>query len=525
MPLFGTRRELREAKSEAQQQRWQAEYLEENLRALEDSAREEGWRRLSMAVEIDFTRDGLDDLMINSQAMYLVHPLIQRAVNVRSYYTWGQGVTIHVDDEQVNERWLQPLLDENGNQATLFSHMARILTDVDQQVDGNTLFALFTDVRTGQVRLRDVPVNEIREIITNPEDATEVWYYRRVWNQRSLDLGTGITIDRQMQALYPDFRYNPVRKPRSAGNIEIRWDSPIIHQKTGGRKRMLFGIPETYAALDWARAYRKFLEDWHTIVSSLSRFAWRATVATSRVAAAKGRFATSENGVRTGRVPPPAGSVFIGGEADRLDPIPKSGATVSADDARPSRLMVGAAMDLPDTILSGDADVGNLATAKTLDRPTELAILSRQQMWISHHRSVLDYSIEQAIRARRIPDADPGLSISFPPILEHDVESSIRAVISAATLDGKVEAGTMPRDTLVRLLMEALGVDDIDEKLRQLDDEDQDTLARAVRDLARAVNGEPDPAAAAFAPPQFNSGRRDDEEDEDERDEDEDADA
>lgn len=506
---FGARRELREVKNEAQRERWQAEFLEESLRALEDHAREDGWRRLTSSMEFDFTRDGLDDLMAISQAMYISHPLIQRAVNVRSYYTWGQGVTITVADERVNERWLRPMLDEPGNQSTLFSHMAHILTDVDQQVDGNTLIAMFTDPRTGLVKLRDVPVNEIREIITNPDDVTEIWYYRRRWTQRSLNMSSGTVDQRAMEAFYPDFRYASTarQRPESIGGIEVRWDSPIVHQKTGGRKRMLFGIPETYAALDWARAYRKFLEDWHTIVSSLARFAWRATVSANRVQAAKDKFATSDGrGVRTRQPPPPAGSVFIGGQLDRLDPIAKSGTTTSAEDARPSRLMVGAAMDLPDTILSGDADVGNFATARTLDRPTELAIMSRQQMWIAHHRSILDYSIEQAIRARIIPDADPGLSISFPDILEHDIEAQIRAVISAATLDGKVEAGTIPRDTLIRLLMEALGVDDIDEKIKQLDDEDHAALAQAVRDLAKAVNGEPDPAPQG-PPPQFRARR------------------
>jgi hypothetical protein len=38
-----------------------------------------------------------------------------------------------------------------------------------------------------------------------------------------------------------------------------------------------FGIGDAYAAIDWARAYKEFLEDWLRLVKSLSRFAWRAT--------------------------------------------------------------------------------------------------------------------------------------------------------------------------------------------------------------------------------------------------------
>ena len=148
---------------------------------------------------------------------------------------------------------------------------------------------------------------------------------------------------------------------------------------------MSFGVPGTYAALDWARAYRKFLEDWHTIVSSLARFAWRASTKSSKVEGLRSKMSTGITADSAEETNPsvPAGSIWVGTADDQLTPMPKTGTNTSADDARPSRLMVGAAMDLPDTILSGDADVGNLATAKTLDRPTELAMRSRQAMWES----------------------------------------------------------------------------------------------------------------------------------------------
>lgn len=480
---------LREVRNELRQSRWQNEYLEESMRELESSMVDREWVRLVGGMDREFTRDGLSDLMEISNAMYLSHPLIQRAVNVRCYYTWGQSVTIKVEDEKIHANVIRPFIEEHGNQATLFSHQARILTDVDQQVDGNTAFAMFTDRLTGDVRIRTVPIREIREIITSPDDITEVWYYRRRWTQKVLDLATGQSSYVDREALYPDYSYNPPSKPRSAGPIPIMWDAPIIHLRTGGRKGMLFGIPETYAALDWARAYRKFLEDWHTIVASLAKFAWRATVRGSKVRATRTRFAstvTRESTEETNQAPP-SGSVFVAPDGADLSAIPKTGAHTSAADARPSRLMVGAAMDLPDTILSGDSDVGNYATARTLDRPTELAIVSRQFMWVDHHEAIFNYRIEQAIRARRMPDADPRLEISFPPVLEHDPEAIVRAVVSAATLDGKVEAGTVPSETTARLLMQAIGVDDIEAAIQELSDEEQETLRRAVDSLGRQI--------------------------------------
>ena len=51
------------------------------------------------------------------------------------------------------------------------------------------------------------------------------------------------------------------------------------------------------------------------------------------------------------------------------------------------------------TILSGDLDQGNLATAKTLDRPTELAMMDRQQLWADIFQRLINYQIDWWVRA------------------------------------------------------------------------------------------------------------------------------
>lgn len=501
----------RELRAELRQERWQSQYLQESMSVLEDQVRDENWRRLSMEIERDFTRQGLDEIMRLSRAMYLSHPLIQRAVNVRAYYTWGQGVSITSDDERVKDEVIDPMMEDEGNKAALFGHQTRILTDIDQQVDGNTFVALFTD-NQGNVSVRDVPAEEIREVFTDPDDVTQVWYYRRCWTERRFDERRGQEVLSTKEAFYPDWRYDPAQKPKSMGRIEVKWDSPLMHQRTGGLKRMSFGVPETYAALDWARAYRKFLEDWHTIVSSLARFAWRMTTKSSKVQDAKDRLGstiTPEDG-REHNPQRGQGAAFIAGEGVDMTPIPKTGATTSADDAKPSRLMVAAAMDLPDTILSGDADQGNLATAKTLDRPTELAIVNRQTMWADRDTDIFKYAIRQKIKKGLLPkDVEDHVSVSFPPILEHDLLETVQSIVAAATLEGKIEAGTLGTEQTSRLLMQALGVEDIDQAINDLEERDPTAVADAVARLAaqQATGGgptespPPTPDPAAQGPP------------------------
>jgi hypothetical protein len=150
-------------------------------------------------------------------------------------------------------------------------------------------------------------------------------------------------------------------------------------------------------------------------------------------------------------------------------------------------------MDIPDTILSGDVDQGNLATAKTLDRPTELGMLTEQALWTGVFRDLGQYVIRSHIVATRgqlqgtvttdadgietimltqagpDDDIDPlDIDVTFPPILEHDIDAAVQAIVSAATLDGKTNAHTLDNKTLVRLLLTALDVDDQDELIDQI---------------------------------------------------------
>jgi hypothetical protein len=62
--------------------------------------------------------------------------------------------------------------------------------------------------------------------------------------------------------------------------------------------------------------------------------------------------------------------------------------------------MVAAAMNIPDTILSGDVDQGNLATSKTFDRPTELAFMVRQGLWRQVEEDILLEVIKASVRPR-----------------------------------------------------------------------------------------------------------------------------
>lgn len=319
---------------------------------------------------------------------------------------------------------------------------------------------------------------------------------------------TGEVATQQYDQLYPDYRYHPSAKPAKIGQYKVNWDAPIIHVRTGGTKHMKFGVPETYAALDWARAYKRFLEDWHTIVKSLAKFAWKRTTTGEKIQAEKAKFDAmrkthdeEEEQSFDQLRQEGAGGVFLDTEQGDMSPIRTSGATTRADDAKASRLMVAGAMDLPDTILSGDVDVGNFATSKTLDRPTELGMVNEQLLWKAFDQAVFKYAIEAKIRkglldgrveyegfaqSKVVTNLDTDVEVNFPPVLEHDVGDMVKAIVTAATLEGKSDAGTIPRERLSRLLASTLGMPQVDKLIQELTEEQKSELQDTIDQVNQA---------------------------------------
>lgn len=490
------------------------ELLESRIAELELAIEDIGWHELGRNGEREFSRDGLKRIISWARLMAIKNPLIRRAVVVSSVYVWGQGVEVSAKDDATNTA-LQAFLDHRPNKDELFGHQARLLKDQTLRTTGNVFLVLIPQVLNGTTEVRSFPVDEIIDIVTNPDDRAEVWFYHRAWVEEVFDLTSGTTSTRTREAWYPDWLYQPTGPDKVAkiGPWEVRWDQAIYHIKVGQLEGMRFGVPEVYAALDWAKAYTAFLEDWATIVRSLSRFAWRKVSKKGKAAVDAARLNTTVGvggNMREHNPPPLTGSAFVAPEGQDLTPISKNGATIDADSGKPLRLMAASALGLPDTILSGDVDQGNLATAKTLDRPTELLLMDRQQLWAECYRDLIGFMLDNAARSTQGPLAktagadgtetladDPQddsrtVDVNFPSILSSDIAEEMAAVIQANTL------GLIPDEEIARLALEALGVEDIDElvaKVPEVKAERQQAAANIGALAAASFRRGEDPAA------------------------------
>lgn len=485
----------------------QNDYLAESMADLELALEDRGWERLAWQMDQEFTRPGLDRLIAISRLNTLKNPLIGRGVRLKAHYVWGQGVEISAPDDTVNEI-VQAFLDDRSNRDVLFSAQAAQAKDRTLTTDGNLAFVMVANPLTGKLKIRSITIDEVRDRICNPDDRCEVWFYLRRWVETD-GVITGAPRTRTREMWHPDWRFTPPQAERleSINRVPVNWDAPLMHVRVGGLDGMAFGVPETYAAIDWARAYKLFLEDWSTLVRSLSRFAYQLTVKKKPGAAAAKLGTTLSGSQRETNPATVAGSTFVGTDDAQLTPIPKTGATVAAEDGVWLAKMVGAALDLPYTVLMGDPDMGNLATAKTLDRPTELSMKSRQDLSADVLRDMCNYAVDCAARAPLSPlqgavvvedglervvlpdETDRTVNVVFPPILEQDVKSTIDAIVQAFNTE-------LPDPKLIlRLLLQALGVEDVDEMLDNFDDEYAARQANAGDLAVRAFRAGQDPAA------------------------------
>lgn len=477
--------------------------MQERLAALEWALESADWRLLSAQADQEFSRPGLATITEFSRIMAVKNPLIKRGVNVQRLYVFGQGFNVRAEEPAIDET-LTAFYEDPKNAVEL-SQQEMAAKEMELQVTGNVFFCLFTNRVSGRVRVRTVPFEEIEEVISDPDDAKTPWFYKRLWTESRIDTQSGAVSVESMTAYYPDWRYDPVQKVAFIGSHPVMWEAPIFHVKVGAFSHWKFGLSEVYAAIDWAKAYKEFLEDWASIVRAYRRFAFQLSQpgGKSAVLAAKSKLASSSAGDGTITNPAPvAGSTFIAGEGVKLEAVRTSGATVSAEDGRRLLLMVAAALNLPETFF-GDASVGSLATAQSLDRPTELAMKDRQALWADTLNAIHDFvllwqvkasggslrglgTVERTVedgqifeRVRWNEDVAPRVETTFPPLVQADAPALIGAMVDAATLRGQALAGTVDVRTLSAMLLGALGVTDVDQVIERMFPEGETPASQA----------------------------------------------
>ena len=465
------------------------------------------WQREINYSWLEFTRWGIQQIILISRLYYVKNPIVRRLVDVCAQYVFARGVDVSTEDDDANDV-IKSLFQRNRK---VLGHVALTALQRAKLYDGNLFFVFFPDPATGDCDLRIIDATEIQDIRADPEDADVPQYYQRIWTQRAFDPASASQATKTMQAWYPAIGYDPPAKPATIGEYPVMWDSPVYHQKFGNVGKWLFGCPLVYPMLDWAKEARRYLEACASIAQSLSQFALQFTTKGGQQAI-EGIKQQMETQVGPGapiwdtNPPAVAGASFISGPGTVMSAFKTQGAGMDPEKVRQYKLMCCAVLGLPETFL-GDVSTGNLATATSLDRPTETVFLSIQEEWVECLTVIASFALSRSLRApkgklreallsRRI---EPGIveireaarvfspdgrwryeaakssapntieiQVDFPSIREGDSVAETNAIVAAMTLNNKGgQIVGIDEKEGVKLLYRSRGVEKGDEIAEQ----------------------------------------------------------
>ncbi len=476
-------------------------FLKERIAELEFALEDREYVRINDQSEGDFSVEAFKKINKLAKLYYLKNPLLRRAVVTQTTYTFGQGVTYEAEQRDINEV-IQRFIDNNKNQKELFDHSALMQKEIELQLYGNLYFVLFIDGLTGNTLIRTIHPNEIVDIVSDPEDRRTILYYKRSWSKKIFSTISGQYEIREMITYYPDIENRNPAKTIGGKPVEV---SPIFHVKVNSLSDMKFGVSEIYSAIDWAKAYKGFLEDWTSVVNALSKFAFALKTKRGKTGIDKAKEMLDQRltgNETTQNFAPSSGSVFIGGSDDELKPIKTSGATVSVKDGRYLLLMVCSATGIFEHYLTGDPSTGNLATAKAMERPMEILFKNRQKLWTDIFKTLFGVVIKESVRAPKGLLSGKGkivfdeyfdaekvimqldkentdeelrqkpisldVRINFPEVLEKDTAVIVESIETAS----KVMIGMGNKDIsdkiIMRLLLTALSVENPDKYMEAI---------------------------------------------------------
>ena len=466
------------------------------------------WRREISMSWLEFSRWGIQQIILISRLYYIKNPLLRRAINVCAVYVFGRGVEVTSTDKKANEV-LKECFERNSK--TLGAH-ALMKQQKRKYYDGNLYFAAFVDAAgAGTVDWRTIDAAEIQEIVTDPEDGDKEIFFKRQWDQEDFDLATGERKIVRKIAWYPAlYDDQPPNVPTQIGAEPVMQGVYVYHRKCGDVGKWKMGVPRAYPALDWAKVSRQYLEACLTLAKSHAQIAW--TFATKggqgAIEGIKQQLETSVNAAPGNTIwdknPTAVNASIAGfGTGTELNMVAARGKGLDPSEVKEYRNMVGMCFDIPPTWL-GDMETANLSTATTLDRPTELGFRAEQIEWEEDLGVIARFTLKasagatagklrEALGAGKVVSITDGVKklnrrgnlvydetakpaddeiqvrVTFPAIREGDTPAIINAIVAAMTLDNKggQVVGIDEREG-VRLMYEALGVEDTEDILDEM---------------------------------------------------------
>lgn len=401
-----------------------------------------GWKPLGTGVQTEDNGLRLDHIKNQAElgmALATANPQVKRGIGVRTSYIWGKGVQLKYNESASYAKSLR---------RTVGKTLAQFEIERTLAATGN----LFIEVETAasQQRVRMVPIEHIAGGSANLHDAGVLDYilleydtYTRPSegnpNASEARQGSSATV-RRVQEWVPTFEQEGPLLP-SIDNIEVSTSKRIKHVAVNRMSNWWWGVPDLYAVTFWARAYKKYLEQCHTLNEAYARIAHKVSTASAAGADRAASQMAANPGIdpETGQ-PLNVGATAIMGAGQDLVAV-QTGRPVDFSNGLPLAAMVAAGLEIPLQVMTSDASTGgSRASDNTLDEATKKTMQSRQQM----------INDELVDLANMLGESD--FDIDWPRVGEEPLHRTLQA------LDVAINTGMLYRDEGRAEVLRALGL-------------------------------------------------------------------
>lgn len=386
-----------------------------------------------------------------ARSMKVFNPLVKHTVGLFRMFSVGCGIKFSTTPPQDGQKSKQRNRKSRAEQVFenfSKSPLNRNFMSFDGQekmvereiVDGEVFLAMLFPKNTSgsNARIRAINPLEIELIVTNPEDAEEVWFYVRrfkdklnnkskvvfykhwAWEHKGNSIGISEVLGKG------EGIEGSALKGYVEGNT-IRFADPVIYSMRNGLGTR--GVSHLSASLPWANAYRRYMESRLAVMAARARHAREISAKGTRddIASIKSRL---ESGIKStsdyteNNPPNTAGADLLHSPTIELKNIDQdTGAESAKVDGNMIITMYCAGVDLfPHWMGAGEAF--RLATASSMEPPIRKLFSSYQTKWEQAYTDIIKYLFSQA----GVPKEQQFVRVDFPELWSIDVPELIEAM-------------------------------------------------------------------------------------------------
>ncbi len=425
-----------------------------------------------------------------SRYMYTYDVITQYIIDLWTDYGFGSKLEVKSKDPAA-QKLLDAFFLSETNQYILGQ---REISDQSTQLlkDGEFFYVFYVSKQSDiPPTIRIIPTEQIKEIITDPDDASVPIFYKREWTSK---IGSSVTT-----LYYRDWRVNEkdqviidkiikvtpeindqlaVKKSKDAAaeNAKVAGHTPdlqevekfatdvfvmhIAHRKAGGR-----GWPLMTAGIPWSKAYKNFMQDRAAVARAAAMFFDKVKIKGGSIAVndIMGRLTSSlTTGTGNTETNPPsvAGSTWGENEALERTRFPMgTGASDAREDGAAMLRQVGLGGHVfPHYLGAGEAF--RLATATAMEQPILRTFNRYRRFWDSVWQDVATV----IFNASDVVVKDKSIIVVSDPLIQMDVEQIASFTTAVTDLYDRqaVEPDQMSMiaDAIIGIGLKAIGVSD-----------------------------------------------------------------